>query len=423
MGITTVSFILQKKKTNCMQNAVVITVDRLGSGMLGPYGNTWIETPALCRLASEGLLLENCIGDSIDLETLFRSWWTGRHAMCPRGIEENDNLLKWLQEADVKTVLITDSQELASHPLAEAFDHVKTVSVLEPDTLAEEIDQTQMARPFAEGLAWLETESDEPFFLWIHSSGMSGPWDAPFDFRERFVDEDDPDPSDTVTPPCEGWQEERDPDKVQGLVHAYAGQVMLADMCLDIFLQALADHPAAANCLTVFASPRGFPLGEHGRLGAGEEALFGESLNLPLILRWPDGRGALCRSHSLVQPADLCATLAGWFGHEGPLPDGARDLAGIFTDQQWQDRLLACAIAKNERAIRTPVWFMRLTDEGNCNLFVKPDDAWEANEASDRCQFAIEPLTAAIDQFARAVIEGTFATPFDLPDEVVIGLE
>ena len=65
-----------------LRRAIVIVIDRLGSGFLGPYGNTWIETPALNELASESVLFEDAIADSNDLTLLYRSYWSGVHAMC-----------------------------------------------------------------------------------------------------------------------------------------------------------------------------------------------------------------------------------------------------------------------------------------------------------------------------------------------------
>ncbi len=38
-------------------NAICIIVDRLQAGYLGPYGNTWIDTPSFDRLASQSFLL------------------------------------------------------------------------------------------------------------------------------------------------------------------------------------------------------------------------------------------------------------------------------------------------------------------------------------------------------------------------------
>ena len=71
-----------------LPSSIILVVDRLGAGFLGPYGNTWVETQSCNRLASEGLLCEFAVSDSPSLESVYRSYWTGRHAMDGRPAEE-----------------------------------------------------------------------------------------------------------------------------------------------------------------------------------------------------------------------------------------------------------------------------------------------------------------------------------------------
>ena len=42
-------------------NVVCLVIDRLQAGYVGAYGNTWIETPNLDRLASQSFLLEHAL--------------------------------------------------------------------------------------------------------------------------------------------------------------------------------------------------------------------------------------------------------------------------------------------------------------------------------------------------------------------------
>jgi hypothetical protein len=50
------------------RNTLVVVVDRLGAGFLGPYGATWLDTPALNRLAGQSLLIEHVLSDSPELD-------------------------------------------------------------------------------------------------------------------------------------------------------------------------------------------------------------------------------------------------------------------------------------------------------------------------------------------------------------------
>ncbi|MEO2022879.1 MAG: hypothetical protein ABGX05_13745, partial [Pirellulaceae bacterium] len=64
-----------------MSRAIIIVVDRLGSGFLGPYGNTWVDTPAINRFASQSILWEHFLSDSPLLSSIYQSYWSGKHAL------------------------------------------------------------------------------------------------------------------------------------------------------------------------------------------------------------------------------------------------------------------------------------------------------------------------------------------------------
>ncbi|HUE73558.1 MAG TPA: hypothetical protein VMP01_21960, partial [Pirellulaceae bacterium] len=60
-----------------LRSAVVIVVDRLGPAYLGPYGNTWLDTPAFNALASRSLVCETVLAQSPQLADAYRAYWTG----------------------------------------------------------------------------------------------------------------------------------------------------------------------------------------------------------------------------------------------------------------------------------------------------------------------------------------------------------
>ena len=172
-----------------MDNAIVIVVDRLGAGYLGPYGNTWIETPSCNRLAARSVLFEFALADAVDLPTVYRSYWQGLHAMSP------DRPIRSLPEIaaarGVHGGLVTDEPQLVELPGAAGFADRVVLTLAPVERPAAEVVQTQMAQLFAAAAHWLQ-RAPEPFLLWIHARGMAGAWDAPVEFRNQFADEDDP---------------------------------------------------------------------------------------------------------------------------------------------------------------------------------------------------------------------------------------
>ncbi|MFN0019666.1 MAG: sulfatase-like hydrolase/transferase [Pirellulaceae bacterium] len=387
-------------------SSINFVVDRLGSGFLGPYGNTWVEAQSCNRLASEGLLCEFAVSDSLTLELTYRSYWTGRHAMDLRPAA--DTLLEAASKQGVKTILLTDEPLVGEHPLAAGFVE-KSLLPSEPTADSTvEIEETQIARLTQAAMEVIAAQR-EPYLLWIHSRGMSGPWDAPLKYRNAFRDEDDPQPGDFTAPPLLKKAGLFDPDELLRYVHAYAGQVTVMDLCLGALLDAAEEHRLAKSTLFAFTSPRGYPLGEHGQVGPVEDALYGEVLNVPFLLRLPQGASALMRTQELIQPADLHDLIQAQF-----VPGSPSLLLDIVEGRGHPPREVACAVAKGERSIRTPAWFLResrqdtddLAAPSGVQLFAKSDDRWEVNEISSRAGEVTEELIAALNAFQNAAREG-----------------
>ena len=361
------------------RSAVVVVIDRWGAGFLGPYGNTWLDTRETNRLASRSLVCETVLANSPDLGPVYRSYLTGRHSIeLPRADETS--LAALAAGAGLSSVIVTDEPEVAGHPLAAGFGQTIALAP-QPARRAKELDETTAGRLFLRAIEQLQAQR-EPGLLWVHSRGMAGPWDAPLELRRQFSDEDDPEPPDLIDPPEMLLAEDFDPDLLLGLVHAYAGQVALVDACLGSLLDALDEHPQAESTLLVVTSPRGYPLGEHRRVGTCDQAMFGELLQVPLIVRRPGGGHE--RSQRIKQPADLFGEIADWLQLPVAAPQPGRGD-------------LACAFAPGQRAIRTPAWFMRqsqlVNGEPLYELFAKPDDRWEANEVASHCREVVELLS------------------------------
>ncbi|MDA1048882.1 MAG: sulfatase-like hydrolase/transferase [Planctomycetota bacterium] len=404
------------------RNALVVVIDRLGSGFLGPYGNTWIETPAMNQLASESVLFENVIADSNDLTLLYRSYWSGVHAIC-RTDRPEGSLAKLIERGGWHATLITDDELLLRHPLAEDFGAHVSLAQAAPDRLAASIEETRFAQLTLAAIEWL-ADATEPGLLWLHARGMNGPWDAPQELAEQFRDEDDPAAYSDMIPPQLTLGSDHDPDDILRVMHAYAAQISVLDTCVGSLLDAIEQHPLADGTLVVLTSPRGYPLGEHGQIGAGQRDLFGETLNVPLLIRHPDQQAACMRLDSLAQPSDLYATLARWFG----VSDVARsttghDLLELSTNERAWKREAAFAVGRDERAVRTPAWLLHVDGNAAKSLYAKPDDHWESNEVADRCGEVPDQLAALIDEFEELVNQGDLVQLAPLSRELVEGIE
>jgi arylsulfatase A-like enzyme len=404
-------------------NAVCLVIDRLHAGYVGAYGNSWIETPALDRLASQAFTFDHAWIDSPHLDRLYRSYWQGRHALCPTPMPtDRAALAVLLREAGVNTALLTDEPAVAEHPLAVGFDELIQIDPPLAPQSAHTIDETQLAQCFVRMVDWLQS-APEPFLLWCHLGGLGRTWDAPLDFRRAYWEPGDPEPDAWADVPEERMAEDHDPDHVLSISQAYAGQVSLLDECMGALLEYLPECPAAAETLLMLTSARGFPLGEHRRIGPCDEALYGELAHVPLMLRFGDLANAAGRSQALVEPADLWATLLDyWQIAERPQSPSAASLLPTIRQEteELRDRLCIAGI-NTERAIRTPAWYLRMAAEPE--LFAKPDDRWEVNNVADRCHSVVECLEDALFQYEQALGSGSTADLSPLSDVLRNGLD
>ncbi|MCL4464759.1 MAG: sulfatase-like hydrolase/transferase, partial [Chloroflexi bacterium] len=67
------------------QNVIVVMLDSLGANYVGCYGNKWIKTPNLDRLAREGVLFENNYIEGVPTVPCRRSMHTGRYFLHSKG--------------------------------------------------------------------------------------------------------------------------------------------------------------------------------------------------------------------------------------------------------------------------------------------------------------------------------------------------
>jgi arylsulfatase A-like enzyme len=402
-------------------NAICLVIDRLHHGFLGALGNTWIETPAFDQLAAESFLFDQMLVDSPQLGPLYRSFWQGWHALAP-AIENRSTLPGLLREAGVQCTLLTDESAVIAHPLAIEFDNCIQIDPPWQSQMAAEgaYEETHLARCFLQIIDWVQT-AKRPFFLWCHLGSLGTTWDAPQECRERYWDESDPPLLATADVPDRMLKPGFDPDELLIYTQAYAGQIALLDTCLGGFLQVLDDLPLAHKTMLALTAARGLPMGEHLRIGPCDEALHGELVHVPLFLRFPERLGASARSQALVEPADLWATLLDRWKIVVPPSPTATSLMPLVREEPapTRDRLVVAGRGQ-ERAIRTPAWYLRTTEPPE--LYAKPDDLWEVNNVANRCQEVVECLLDAADQFEQAIYSGTLAELPPLNDVLVEGL-
>lgn len=363
-------------------NILVIAVDGLRAAALGAYGNTTFPTPALDQFAADSIVYDWCYADAVELPAVYRGLWLP-HLSLPRS----------LAERGYATTLVSDEPALMA--LEQSADFHECVQLSTADAARAGSDsQTALARLFAATCEQLDAgESERPQFVWVHARGLYGPWDAPLELQEPLLarEEGDPPPADTLEPPDVQLDQASDPDATFRWSCAYAAQVMVLDACFDGLCQTIEASGKHGKWLVVLCGVRGFPLGEHGRVGGVDGRLFAEQLHVPLVCRLPNGLDRLTRNADLVSPADLPTALLGFADGDFVVPQ--------------RDALIAEGPA-GVRAIRTADWSLRydptaasveFRDDSCCELYVRPDDRWETNNVAALCTEEVAAMLARLE--------------------------
>ena len=336
-----------------MLNYLCLSIDGLSNGMLGAYGNTWIQTPSLDTLACQAALFDRFYASSLDLTNTLTECWQSLTPLMPNHHK----------------TLLTDDAGVFLHEHAGLFDEKHRLETKQRVRPVRKIEGTQFYHNIAALAGLLSERPGQPFLFWAHFKGFRSFWDFPMSYRLRYQIDEDPAPYSGVTVPDIDTTNIIDPDVRQSIAEAYSGGVTVLDDALAGLFEFLRAEGLAQNTVLLFMSVRGFALGEHRYIGVNED-LYGENVHLPLIIWYPDDTRAGFRSQTLLQPGDL-----GKLIQQESLPEKPDELHSI--------------IRIGNEAIVTPDWFMYRKPTHN-ELYVKPDDRWEVNDVANRCPEVLE---------------------------------
>ncbi|HMO13516.1 MAG TPA: sulfatase-like hydrolase/transferase [Pirellulaceae bacterium] len=384
-------------------NLIVISIDGLSPRYLGPYGNTWLDTPAINALAAKGILFENIIAEQLQpqqaLRSTFDSWETSKQPDSQQALG--------FQEREFRSILISQSPNAESaQDWSNIFDEIQHVN-LNQWTRAENWSETNLANLFAvliQQLGELHTcpeSADHPFFVWCDSQALLNCWDAPEILAQQFYAADDPAPYASVSPPTGSIDvDDVDPDLLLSYVHAYAAQVTLIDHCLAALLAFLDEHSLCETTQIALTSSCGYPLGEHGVVGCLPNCVYSEAIHIPLIISQLDSKYQARRYQNIGQLRQLAQVLLSPLLLDNSLSTGtATSLEAKLNEFLVSSTLRPFARVNTSRktAIQTPAWLL-VVGEDHRELFVKPDDRWEVNDVADICHEVTLGLTQLLNR-------------------------
>jgi arylsulfatase A-like enzyme len=393
---------------------LVIIANGFHLGYLGCYGNDWVATPALDRLAAEGIVFDQHYSDRPDARGAHHAWRTGNYSFpgsgAPFDRSELTNysldLLRLLESAGIATVLIIDREQ--SKEFASGWSNVYELPASQEKRVT--VEQTLETI-----LAAVDALADhEDWLLWVETSALMPPWSIPDQFLETYFDneEEGAQPLNPLADPIPGFVDKNDDELLIRLQRTYAATVSYLDAGLDALFEELQARSFMEKVMIVVTTDRGLPLGEHGIVGFHRPWLHEELIHLPLLVRMPDSAEAGRRISVLTQPVDLMPTVLDAFGRPIPQCHG-HSLLPLIRGEKDSLRSYACSGLQIddacELALRTKEWGFILPLQTTpadppriAQLYVKPDDRWEVNNILSHHMDWADNLERILREFVEA---------------------
>jgi arylsulfatase A-like enzyme len=406
---------------------IVFALNGCPAGWLGAYGNDWVGTPNLDRLAAEGVTFDRHVSDCPEPTAARRAWLGANESgLASKAVWGTD-----APGAGPRTILIR-----ANHPDTDAPEwyYAAWGEVFDARPRAEDASPLdELLRAFPALLDRLAAVPD--FLLWVETDRLIPPWDVQQDVFEAYLDavDEEPEPQSSENRPEGGqpdegegqeradeeqaveWVEElEEAEEAEGaedsedavpaepavalayepvppyadpptgpfdrsdldawdyLHRTFAAVVTKLDAELGVLFDQLRAAGLDRSAAWLVTSDFGHPLGEHGQIGLHRPYLHEELVHLPLFLRLPGAEQAGRRVVGFTQPPDVYPTVLSLLGVAAPAEGDGRDLLPLARGERTSARAFAVTTAEfggaAEAAIRTDEWALLVptrTPEGD----------------------------------------------------------
>ena len=350
-------------------NTILILCDTLRRDHLGCYGNPWIKTPDLDRLAAMGTVFDNHYCASFPTLPCRRDILTGKIEFPWRGwggLEPNDATLSALfTQAGRISYFITDIYhhwgrdagnywaDFSGFELirGEERDNYVTDADIEIREPAPGLNQPKNIGPHLRNVAkirhneedwfapqvftragqWLQHNyRHNDFFLMVDGFDPHEPWDPPRYYTDLYDDPayDGPEYINCQYRAIEGYLSPREFKHVQAL---YAGQVTMVDRWVGHVLDQAEILGLLKNTVILFSTDHGAYNGDHGQVGKLQTHMYQGISHIPLIVYHPEFGHGERRSH-LTQPVDFYPTICESAGLPAPGALHGKSLLPILRD-------------------------------------------------------------------------------------------
>ena len=304
-------------------NVLVVSVDTLRADHLGAFGYGRETSPFLDSLAREGVRFERAFAPASWTLPSHMSLFTSSYPHTHRVENEQRSLPEAiptlatiLRDAGYRTTGFVSWVYLsASFGFDQGFDAFH--ELLPPaGQRGPDGHYAVKAGPFVdEVLAWADESPGEPFFLFLHLCDPHMSYEPPLEIAREFdptldgVQHGDYDHLKQYIRGLHPAAVRVGPDELARATALYDGEIRYTDTELGRLFLGLEQRGLLDETLIVFNSDHGEEFDDHGSMEGHGWTLYDEVLHVPLILVFPDGRGAGATVERVVQTIDVAPTI------------------------------------------------------------------------------------------------------------------
>ncbi|UCF80918.1 MAG: sulfatase-like hydrolase/transferase [Acidobacteriota bacterium] len=391
-------------------NVVLISVDTLRADYLGCYGRERAETPTADRLAREGVLFEHAITTTPITLPAHASLMTGKYPPS-HGVRHNSIFVLADDEGTLAEAFARAGYETAAFvgaiPVASSFGLAQGFDVYNEDFATGYRGQISNQRPaapvFEEAVKWLQENTGERFFMWIHLFDPHAPYTPP-EFQVAK------------------WRRRIDSREGYEAQHAfYDAEVAYVDQELGKFLEVFRSLDLRDDTLLVFTADHGEGLGQHGEPTHGV-FLYEPTMHVPLLF-WggPVGEArSIVGTVSLIDVAPTIFEMAG-VSPEATMGEGISLAAAVQGGASLPERVFygeaMNAHYEHRWAASFGIWkngwkWIRLPTPELYNIAEDPDESRNlAAEDTQKAKAMASELKNMEASFSRRDLDLTFPDP------------
>lgn len=334
-------------KDGARPNVLLLTIDTLRKDHLGAYGYRLPTSPAVDRLAREGVLFTDAITPVPMTAPALASLLTGQHVQHHH-VHVNAGAFS------DQVASIAQSFAAAGYDTAGFYGNGAVEEFGRGFRVFEEFDrrlvddelETADDLGVAQAIAWLE-EAKEPWFLWLHLIDPHGPYNSsPPERSAGFTYPDDPILSEEVEVSEKNWvfnaipryQGMDDAKTLRDYVRRYDGEIVGSDLQVAKLRAWLEEKGELDHTLWVLTADHGETLTEDRYFLQHGKVLNESSLHVPLLFR----HGSLPSGAKVDAPVsliDLYPTIARLVGLPAPRGVAGRDVTGALFGESLGERL------------------------------------------------------------------------------------